>query len=79
MTSPAYTDWKNQVATHILNACGLSPDDLPDIDYASLFDAGCTPIEAAEETLANADAPDLMLMFLQDPDHLDIDPDDLPF
>ncbi len=63
MTTTTYTAWKAKVTTLLIESCGLSPHDLPYIDYPHLFDVGCTPAEATEQALANADASDLLLLY----------------
>ncbi len=68
MTTTNYTVWKAQVAALLEDACGLSPADLPDVNYPDLFEAGCTPAEAAEQALANADAPDLLFLYIETAD-----------
>lgn len=76
MPTVTYTAWKQSVATLLDEASGLHPDHIPLVSFPTLFQAGCTPAEAADEALANADTGDAygLSAFLFDPDS-----DDLPF
>ena len=49
-----FENWLKQVDVCLVNECGLDSQDLPDINYASLYDAGEKPSEAALEALENA-------------------------
>lgn len=66
-----FADWMHHTNLTLLSVAGTLADDLPDIGYRDLFAAGCTPAEAAEEALANADAPDLLLSYLEEAAYLE--------
>jgi hypothetical protein len=54
----SFEEWMQAVDEAVgVIAFGLSVDDLPDIDFRSLYDAGETAQTAAEEALTNADFP----------------------
>ena len=54
----SFEEWMQAVDETVGNiAFGLSINDLPDIDYRSLYDAGEMAQTAAEEALAYADFP----------------------
>ena len=75
-TAPAlatFTDWMHAANLTLLAGAGTLADELPDIAYRDLFAAGCTPAEAAEEALANADAPDLLFSYLEEAAYLGAD------
>lgn len=53
-TAQSFDQWMEQVNQHLESALYLASDDLPDIDYASLFEDDYTPIEAAQEAITYA-------------------------
>lgn len=54
----SFEEWMQAVDETVGNiAFGLSVNDLPDIDYRSLYEAGEMAQTAAEEALAYADFP----------------------
>lgn len=55
-----YEEWKSRVNRHIGNICGMSADDLPDVNYRDMYDSGCSPKEAANEALENAGMEELL-------------------
>ena len=54
-TKQSFREWLNKVDAYIDNKCGLSHDDLPDICYRDMYDAGNSPASAGREALQNAD------------------------
>jgi hypothetical protein len=61
----SFEEWMQAVDQTVGSiAFGLSVNDLPDIDFRSLYDAGETTQTAAEEALAYADFPLEELGFL---------------
>lgn len=50
----SFEKWLAEVDKILNRTYGLSHDDLPDIDYRSLYEDGATAIEAAEEAVENA-------------------------
>lgn len=53
-TTQSFEEWMTQVDQHLESAIYVSSEDLPDIDYASLFEADYSPAEAAQEALLYA-------------------------
>lgn len=53
ITSDAYQEWVTLVDLHLLEAIGITRDQLPDQLYRDWFDAGRTAQEACDETLSN--------------------------
>lgn len=51
-----FDEWKAQVDIEISNRCGLTADDLPDVDYMSMFEDGESPKHAALEAINSADS-----------------------
>lgn len=55
---PAQADdfkgWMAQVDKAVISACGMSYQDLPDIDYYASYEAGVPPAMAAKEALEEA-------------------------
>jgi len=43
-----FEQWKKKVDVELRKLCGMIGDDLPDVDYYSLYNSGDTPKEAAE-------------------------------
>lgn len=49
-----FTVWKQKVDKGCNRLCGLSCDDLPDVDYYIMWSMGFTPLQAARQTIRNA-------------------------
>ncbi len=49
-----FKEWKCLVNREISKRCGLTGDDLPDVDYYSMYEDETPPAEAAEEAIRNA-------------------------
>lgn len=49
--------WKKQVDSVLLSICGLSGDDLADVDYYSMFENDYSPKDAALYVLEENDFP----------------------
>lgn len=49
-----FEHWMSKVDFYIDEMIGMSSYDLPDIDYYSLYDSGCTPRRAAQKAIRNA-------------------------
>lgn len=50
-----FLEWRNAVNRHVRNMTkGMDCDDLPDWDYASAFEAGVSPKQAAKEVIEEA-------------------------
>lgn len=49
-----FDEWKKKVDAAVVRLCGLGADDLPDVDYWGMYEAGDTPTEAAREVVRNA-------------------------
>ncbi len=47
----SFEAWMQQVDARIERKCGMSHDDLPDIAYRDLYDAGESAEEAATQAL----------------------------
>lgn len=52
-----FAAWKCLVNVEVVAKCGLSCDDLPDVDYWQMWHDGMTPEHAAIEVLDAADFP----------------------
>lgn len=53
----AFAAWRNKVDRAVEQVSGASLDDLPDMDFASRFEAGMSPTAVAYEVLENAGFP----------------------
>ena len=49
-----FNAWMRKVGERVWGIAGVSVEDLPDIDYYSLFVVGSTPTQAAKSALLNA-------------------------
>jgi hypothetical protein len=49
-----FTQWMTAVDAALDDRLGVRADDLPDLCYRDLYDAGYTPHEAAQAALDNA-------------------------
>lgn len=49
-----FEEWMKEVDKAVISASGMSYQDLPDIDFYSIFDAGSAPAIAASEVLEEA-------------------------
>lgn len=47
----SFEDWMASVDRQVSASVGLSADDLPDVDYYSLYESGATPASAAREAI----------------------------
>lgn len=53
-TQLTFEQWKNQVDEWLISSTGMTSEDLPDIDYFGLYEAGDSPKQAAKEAIRNA-------------------------
>lgn len=53
MQAQRLTDWIKKVSQIMENQIGIGVDDIPDYDWADLFDAGYSPKEAYLEWFEN--------------------------
>jgi hypothetical protein len=60
-----YSQWLQQVETIIRRACGVDLYDLGDWCFADMYDAGRSPQQAAESTMAQYDFPSDLQHLLQ--------------
>lgn len=49
-----FRDWRREVNQHLVARIGLSGDDLPDVDYYSMFLDEMKPLEAARAVVESA-------------------------
>lgn len=54
MQSRSFEDWKKLVDAELEKRCGMSSEDLPDVDYRGMYAVGDTPAVAARQAIANA-------------------------
>ena len=54
--NPTFDQWFKRVDAVIVRHFGIGADDLPDIDYMSLYEERVRPIRAANKALRNAGA-----------------------
>lgn len=52
-----FDQWYRKVNACVQRKAGVCCDDLPDCDYRDLFEAGLSPVEAADEVLTEAGFP----------------------
>lgn len=57
MWSLSFDVWKREVNKRVVAICGLTCDDLPDVDYRGWYDSEVPPGEAALDVLREADFP----------------------
>ena len=50
-TTDRFHVWKRQVDVALYKTCGLTSDDLMDVDYYTWFEDGVTPIRAARKAI----------------------------
>lgn len=48
-----FEDWKFAVDDELFGECSMTSDDLPDIEYYCLWEAGSSPRDAALEAISN--------------------------
>lgn len=49
-----FAEWLEQVDLKVQARCGMSRDDLPDVNYRDMFDQGDSPSTAASYAIRNA-------------------------
>jgi hypothetical protein len=54
MENLTFEEWMKQVDAAVAKRCGLSAQDLPDVDYHGLYRTGDSPDEAARYAIRNA-------------------------
>ena len=47
-----FEDWMNEVSSLMEDVAGVSPDDIADVDYYSLWEDDIDPVDAVDEILA---------------------------
>ena len=50
----SFEAWMARVDGALVRKVGVSSSDLPDCCYRDMYDAGCTPEDAADEAIDNA-------------------------
>lgn len=53
----SFEQWKAAVNREVIAICGLSCDDLPDVNYRDLYESEVTADDAAREVLTEAEFP----------------------
>jgi hypothetical protein len=56
----AFHSWKAEADDACEDLCGMSLNDLPDIDYWALFAASISPRDAARQAISEAGGDDLL-------------------
>lgn len=51
MVKLTFEQWKKLVDQAVVALCGLSSDDLPDVDYYTWYSQGVTPKAAAKKAI----------------------------
>ncbi len=54
MPKLSFDTWKARVQQYVLKQTGMTCDDLPDVDYYSMWENGDSPREAATEAIKYA-------------------------
>lgn len=54
MPRKTFEEWKKEVDAIIKGRCGLSSEDLPDIDYSTMYEEGKNPLAVAKKAIRNA-------------------------
>lgn len=49
-----FDTWFSRVDRAVMNTVGMGAEDLPDVDYWSMWEAGYSPGAAAKDTIAQA-------------------------
>ena len=54
MPKKTFEEWMKIVDTIIQSRCGLSSEDLPDLDYSTMYAEGRNPLSVAKKAIRNA-------------------------